>query len=153
MAKMKDNELVLTGKALDEMYGKYLSSYGNKAKELRKNYGIGMWDTKYTKQEFQVMYSAQARTLMIEKGWNKISDKVVIRSLVERQSTELTEKQAKAFQKGMKEQYGEYYSMKDIYTTAPEKIKELYDRMERDGITDTYEKKAIISSAFFGSPS
>lgn len=152
MAKMRDNELTLTGKALDEMYSKYLSSYGNKARELRKNYGIGMWDVKYTKQEFQAMYEAQARTLMIEKGWDKINDKVVIRNLVERQSTELTEKQAKAFQKGMKEQYGEHYTMKDIYTAAPDKIKEMYERLAEDGITSSYERKAIISAAFFGSP-
>jgi hypothetical protein len=92
MAKQKLEDLTLRGKALDEMYNKYLSSYGNKARELRKNYGIGMWDVKYTKQEFQAMYEAQARTLMIEKGWDKINDKVVIRNLVERQSTELTEK-------------------------------------------------------------
>lgn len=152
MAKQKLEDLTLRGKALDEMYNKYLSSYGNKARELRKNYGIGMWDVKYTKQEFQAMYEAQARTLMIEKGWDKINDKVVIRNLVERQSTELTEKQAKAFQKGMKEQYGEHYTMKDIYTAAPDKIKEMYERLAEDGITSSYERKAIISAAFFGSP-
>lgn len=151
MAKMKVDNLTLEGKALDEMYKKYLSSYGNKAHELRKEYGIGMWDPKYTKAEFQAMYEAQARTMMIEKGWDRINEKVVIRGLIERQATEMTEAQAKAFQKGMREQYGKFYSMKDIYTTAPEVIKEKYAELAAEGVP-TGERKAIISSAFFGSP-
>lgn len=151
MAKMKDKDLTLRGKELDEMYKKYLSSYGNKAHELRKAYRIGMWDRKYSKEEFQAMYEAQARTMMIEKGWDKINDKVVIRSLVDRQSTELTEKQAKAFQEGMKLQ-GKHYTMKEIYTAGPDKIKEMYEKLGEQGVSAT-ERKAIISSAFFGSPS
>lgn len=52
----------------------------------------------------------------------------------------------------MKEQYGEHYTMKDIYTAAPDKIKEMYERLAEDGVTSSYERKAIISAAFFGSP-
>ena len=151
MAKMKPDNLTLEGKELDEMYKKYSSSYGNKNRALKNEFGIGMWDKKYTKAEFQAMYEAQARTMMAQKGWDKIDEKVVIRGLIERQATELTEAQAKAFQKGMKETYNKHYTMKEIYTAAPEKIREMYEQLKTDGYSSS-DAKAIISSAFFGSP-
>lgn len=146
------DNLTLEGKELDDMYRKYQSSYGNKQKLLKSDYGIKMWMERYTKQEFKALYEATARSLMLEKGWTKVNDKVVIRYMVDRQSTELTEKQAQAFQKGMKEK-GEYYTLREIYQTAPDKIKEMYDKLTEEGIGDSYQRKAIISSAFFGSPS
>ena len=151
--KRSMDKLTLEGRELDEMYRKYLSSYGNKQKTLKQEYGIKMWMERYTKDEFKALYEANARTMMMEKGWNKVNDKVVIREMVNKQSTELTEKQALAFQKGMKDLYNEHYTMKDIHQMAPDKIKEMYDKLLEDGITDSYERKAIISSAFFGSPS
>ena len=148
--KMHIDDLTLRGKALDDMYRKYLSSYGNKSKILRNDYGIAMWDKKYSKEEFSAMYEATARTMIAEKGWTKIKDTVVIKAMVDRQATEMSEAQAKAFQKGMREQ-GKYMTLTEIYKTAPEQIRELYEQMTEDGI-DVYERKAIISSAFFGSP-
>lgn len=151
-SKRTMDKLTLEGRELDEMYRKYLSSYGNKQKQLKQEYGLKMWDERYTKEEFRALYEANARTLMMEKGWDKINDKVVIRQMVERQSTELTQKQAEAFQRGMREQYNKYYTLKEVYQMAPDKIKEMYDQLTEEGV-DSYQKKAIISSAFFGSPS
>ena len=147
------DKLTLEGRELDEMYRKYLSSYGNKQKAIKQEYGLKMWDERYTKEEFKALYEANARTMMLEKGWTKVNDKVVIRTMVDKQATELTEQQALAFQKGMKEQYNEHYTLKEVHNMAPNKIKELYDKLLEDGIESSYERKAIISSAFFGSPS
>lgn len=146
------DKLTLEGRELDEMYRKYLSSYGNKQKTLKQEYGVKMWMERYTKEEFKALYEANARTMMLEKGWDKVNDRVVIRQMVERQSTELTEKQALAFQRGMREMYGEHYSLKDIHQAAPDKIKEMYDKLVEDGVDSSYERRAIISAAFFGSP-
>lgn len=150
MAKRNLAELTLEGKELDEMYRKYLASYGNKARLLKKDYDLGMWDIKYSKAEFKAMYEATARTIMSEKGWYKINEKFVIRNMVERQATELTEAQALAFQKGMRDK-GKYMTLKEVYKTAPELIKQMYDQLAEDGV-DVEQRKAIISSAFFGSP-
>lgn len=152
-AKRTMDKLTLEGKELDEMYRKYLSSYGNKQKAIKQEYGLKMWDERYTKEEFKALYEANARTMMLEKGWIKVNDKVVIRTMVDKQATELTEPQAAAFQKGMKELYNEHYTIKEVHTMAPEKIKEMYEKLEKDGVKSSYERKAIISSAFFGSPS
>lgn len=97
MAKQKLEDLTLRGKDLDTIYKKYLSSYGNKQSNLKKEYGIGMWDKKYTKEEFSAMYEATARTMIAEKGWTKVKDTVVIREMINRQATELSDSQAKAF--------------------------------------------------------
>lgn len=145
------DKLTLEGRELDDMYRKYLSSYGNKQKTQKQELGVGMWMERYSKEEFKAMYEAQARTMMLEKGWNKVNDKVVVRALVERQSTELTDAQAKAFQQGMKQQ-GKYMTMSEIHNTAPEQIKAMYEKMIEDGITDSYERQRLISAAFFGSP-
>lgn len=148
--KMHIDDLTLSGKALDEMYRKYLSSYGNKSRAIKNEYGMPMWDRKYSKEEFSAMYEATARTMIAEKGWAKIKDTVVIKAMVERQATEMSEAQAKAFQKAARDK-GKYMTIAEIHKTAPEQIKELYEQMVADGI-DVYERKAIISSAFFGSP-
>lgn len=150
MAKQKLEDLTLRGKDLDTIYKKYLSSYGNKQSNLKKEYGIGMWDKKYTKEEFSAMYEATARTMIAEKGWTKVKDTVIIREMINRQATELSDSQAKAFQKGMRDQ-GKYMTLAEIHQTAPEQIKAMYDQLVADGV-DTYERKAIISAAFFGSP-
>ena len=147
------DKLTLDGKELDEMYRKYLSSYGNKQKSIKQEYGLKMWDERYTKEEFKALYEANARTMMLEKGWTKVNDKVVIRTMVDKQATELTESQALAFQKGMKELYNEHYTIREVHNMAPDKIKEMYERLAQEGVTSSYERKAIISSAFFGSPS
>ena len=112
-------QIWLVGKSLDEAYGKYLASYRNKQKELKNKYGISMWDTRFTKIEFQHKYAAQANDLMSDNNWQKVKDTVVVRKLVERQATELTESQAKAFQRGMATK-GKYMTLGEIYAHGAE---------------------------------
>lgn len=149
--KMKINDLTLSGKELDTAYKKYLSSYGNKAATIKREYGLKMWDEKYNKETFAALYEASARTMMLEKGWDKIKDTTVIKFMVDRQATELTDAQARAFQEGMRQQ-GKYMTIKEIYKSAPELIKEMYEQLKASGVQSSYERQTIISSAFFGSP-
>lgn len=120
---------ILTGAALDEAYNKYLASYRNREKLLKQEYGLSMWDTKYSKVEFQNMYSAMANDLMADKGWKSVSDKVVIRNLIERQATELSEKQAKAFQRGMAKA-GKYMTLAEVYKLAPGQMFEMNEQLK-----------------------
>lgn len=143
--------LTLEGKELDEMYRKYLASYGNKQKTLKQDYGVKMWLERYSKEEFKAQYEANARTMMLEKGWTKINDKVVIRNVIERQATELTEAQAKAFQKGMREQ-GKFMTLAEIHQNGAEQIAQMYDELIENGVTDSHQRRKLISAAFFGSP-
>ena len=144
------NKIILSEKELNMLYNKYRASYQNKSMLLRNKYGISMWGKPLSKMQFEAQYIGYNNDIMREKGWNIVKDTVVIDKIVERQSTEFSEAQAKAYQNGMREK-GRFMTMREVYNTAPEAIKKYNDELKSSGITNAKERKRLISNAFFGS--
>lgn len=144
------NKIILSEKELNMLYNKYRASYQNKSMLLRNKYGISMWGKPLSKMQFEAQYIGYSNDIMREKGWNTVKDTVVIDKIVERQSTEFSEAQAKAYQNGMREK-GKFMTMREVYNTAPESIKKYNDELKSSGITNAKERKKLISNAFFGS--
>lgn len=144
------NKIILSENQLNMLYNKYRASYQNKSMLLRNRYGISMWGKPLSKMQFEAQYIGYSNDIMREKGWNTVKDTVVIDKIVERQSTEFSEAQAKAYQSGMREK-GKFLTMREVYNTAPEAIKKYNEELKSSGITNAKERKRIISNAFFGS--
>lgn len=116
LSPLKDN--ILKGKDLDYAYTRYRSAYKDKASHMKKK-GLVMYDTMLSKIEFADMYAAAANDVF-KKNYASESAKAarVIDYIVDRQATELTQEQAKAYQKAYKEMYGKDITLKEIYKTT-----------------------------------
>jgi hypothetical protein len=144
------NKIILSEKELNTLYNKYRASYQNRQILQRNKYGISMWSKPLSKIEFEAQYIGYSNDIMREKGWNTVKDTFVIDKIVERQATEFSEAQAKAYQNGMREK-GKFLSMQEVYKTAPETVKKYNEELKARGVNDSYERKKLISNAFFGS--
>lgn len=151
MAKIKTREdNVYTGAELDVLYKRYRAQYKDKEKYMRRK-GIIMWDKLYTKEEFQAMYAAAANDTRKRYASEKAKSERIIDYLVDRQATELSHAQARAFQKAFKEREGRDISLREVYKDAPGLISEMNTKLKEEGYSGK-ERASIISAAFFGSP-
>ena len=153
ISKAKDN--ILTGKDLDYMYTRYKSAYKDKAANMKRK-GMVMYDTMLSKIEFADMYTAAANDV-VKKNYSSEKAKAtrVVDYIVERQTTEFTKAQAEAYQKAYKETYNKDITLKEIYKntdTIKAQLNDLNTKLIMDGIESGAERAAIISAAFFGSP-
>ena len=155
MAKLNIKDNNLSAQDLKVLYRRYSEAYDDKKRRLKAR-GIitEMYDRKYTKEEFDNIYTAAGNTFDIEKqkfSSEKAKANAIIDKLVERQATEFSHDQAAAFQKAYREREGKDIAMKEVYRDGPKMIKALNEKLKADGITDGNERQRLIGMAFFGS--
>lgn len=149
-------------KSLNDAYQDYLYSY--KVREANMNRkGFEMRDKLFTKSEFSAFYVAQGNELA-EEG-RTASTRTIISELVDRASYKYSRKQAKAFQKILKEQGQDAPTQQAIMAGAEIDNKAIYDRISearRKFREEHYGKMTkkdywkaeshYIGTTFFGSP-
>lgn len=144
---------ILTGEDLNTAYKRYVSRYNDTARRM-KSQGLNMFIEKMNKVEFQNMYAAVGNQMDQDSGKSYASEKAkmtkIIDSIVAEQRYELSAAQAKAYQTAYREKYGESVSITDIHKMAPDQLREMNDNLKAEGI-GSYERRKIISAAFFGS--
>lgn len=137
----------MTEKEKEYWYKAYQSTYSTKEKELAA-IGVEMYVEEYTPLTFDHMLTA-AQNMGIGS-----STRERINWLVGRQATELTEKQAHAYIESYKARTGITLSLGEVYrnTDAIRAEMEDYNRNLKEQGLDSYQRAALISSMFFGSP-
>lgn len=148
LPKRENNEY--SGAELTRLYKRYRSQYNDKAHHMAKK-GMTMWDKIMSKTEFQAYYAAAANDLTKKYASEKAKSERVIDYIVDKQATEISHEQAKAYQKAQKDK-GIDISLRKIYTDLPTMLREENERLLKEGVTNSSERKAIIATVFFGSP-
>lgn len=119
MAKLSKREgNIYEGEELSRLYNRYRAEYKDKAMHMKKN-GMTMYDTMLSKLEFQSMYAAAANDMEKKFASEKAKSDRIIDYIVDKQATELSHDQAKAFQKAYELEKGKNISLKEVYKQAP----------------------------------
>ena len=156
MAQIKkaiDN--IYEGKDLNTLYKRYSTRYDDTARR-QKAKGMLMYIPKLSKEEFRAMYAAWANQIEQDLPNKRFSSEkakqdAVINKIISEQRHELSDKQAKAFQRFYEQSTGEHISINEIHRKAPEELRALNEKLKLDGIESGLERQKIISMAFFGS--
>lgn len=133
-----------------ELYSQYVRKYDDTKRRMKAR-GLKMWDERLSREEFELMYDAQSR-ITKKRGSQKATDTEIISDLVKRQRTELSDKQAKALQKGLKDNFNEDWSIKQIHLDGGELLREYNRKLENEGVLSGKERQKLIGQAIFGSP-
>lgn len=135
-----------------QLYSQYVRKYENAERQVKKDGAEGMYSTKLSREEFEVMYEAEMNTQLD-------SPSSIVDKIVKDQRYAISDKQAVAFQKAMKTTFGKEMTLKEIYNEAEWVKGELMasaELMNEDlknmGLESGSERSLLISQAIFGSP-
>ena len=136
---------------MKKLYSYYVRKYDDTARRM-KGRGMKMFSAKLNREEFEVMYEAEKFDITKKKSSQKALDTEIADMIVQNQRHELSDKQIEAFRKGMKELYGEDWSVKRVHIEGAEFLKAQNEKIKESGIEDGNERALLISQAIFGSP-
>ena len=136
---------------MKKLYSYYVRKYDDTARRM-KGRGMKMYSPKLNKEQFEVMYEAEKFEMKKKKSSVKAFDMEIADTIVQNQRHELSDAQIAAFRKGMKELYGEDWSIKRVHIEGADFLKEMNEKFIKDGIESGDERALLISQAIFGSP-
>ena len=136
---------------MKKLYSYYVRKYDDVARRM-KGRGMKMFSAKLNREEFEVMFEAEKFDITKKAGSQKALDTQIADTIVQNQRHELTDKQIEAFRKGMRELYGEDWSVKRVHIEGADFLREQNEKLMESGIESGNERALLISQAIFGSP-
>lgn len=136
---------------MKKLYSYYVRKYDDTARRM-KGRGMKMYIPKLNREEFEVMYEAEKIEMTKKKASSKALDTEIADNIVQNQRHELSDAQISAFRKGMKELYGEDWSVKKVHIEGADFLRKMNEEFKKSGIEDSAERALLISQGIFGSP-